>query len=67
MYIFHISDIHYNKEDTDGQAKLQRIVESINTQKVKADYVVVTGDIVWKEHKEYYRGFLSAKGCADRP
>lgn len=55
MYIFHISDIHYNKEDTDGQAKLQRIVESINTQKVKADYVVVTGDIVWKEHKEYYR------------
>lgn len=54
MYIYHISDIHYNPENTEGIGKLQKIIENINAQTAKPDLVVVTGDLVWKCHKEYY-------------
>ena len=60
MYIFHISDIHYSTDNPEGQAKLAKIVESINSQAVKPDVVVVTGDLVWKEHNEYYEPCFQA-------
>lgn len=54
MNIFHISDIHYDTQNTDGIIKLQKIIEHINNQAAKPDIVTITGDLVWKCHKEYY-------------
>lgn len=54
MYIYHISDIHFNEENVEGIKKLQKIIENINSQPTKPDVVVITGDLVWKCHKEFY-------------
>ena len=67
MYIFHISDIHYSTDNPAGQAKLAKIVESINSQAVKPDVVVVTGDLVWKEHNEYYEPCFQALNKLNAP
>ncbi len=54
MYIYHISDIHYATDNSEGQKRLAAVVRSINAQAARPDCVVVTGDLVWKEHKEFY-------------
>ena len=54
MYIYHISDIHYQPTDIAGTSKLKRIIEAINHSATPPDLVVVTGDLVWKENQEYY-------------
>lgn len=60
MYIFHISDIHFSADDLPGQKNLERIIDSINHQHVRPDMVVITGDLIWKQHNEYYAPCFAA-------
>ncbi len=54
MFLFHISDIHYGADPVIGQEKLHKIIDSVNSQAVKPDVVLVTGDLTWKwSYKEY--------------
>lgn len=67
MQIFHISDIHYQPTDIDGQRKLKRIIQAINDSPARPDLVVITGDLVWKEHQEYYAGCFSILSTLSTP
>ncbi len=67
MYIYHISDIHYQPSDVEGANKLKHIISAINGNATRPDLVVITGDLVWKEHQEYYAGCFDILSTLSAP
>lgn len=51
MYIFQISDLHFQPENEQSAANLKKVAESIKKQDVKPDILLITGDIT--HHQEY--------------
>lgn len=54
MFIFHISDLHYDPKDPKGINNLQIVIDSIHSQDIKPDVIMITGDITHQRKAENY-------------
>ncbi len=54
MYIFQISDLHFQAEDERSANNLDKVVKSIAAQDVKPDLLLITGDITHGQKYDSY-------------
>lgn len=54
MYIFQISDFHFQIENERSVANLQKVLKSINEQDIRPDIILITGDIT---HQQEYASY----------
>ena len=53
MNIFQISDLHYNPKNKYALDNIESILNHIKAQKIKADLLLVTGDIINRDYDNY--------------
>ena len=53
MNIFQISDLHYNPKNISALENIESVINHIKAQKIKADLLLVTGDIINRDYDNY--------------
>lgn len=67
MYIFQISDLHFQTEDERSVNNLQKIVESIDRQDVKPDMLLISGDLTQGQKYANYESIFNTLKQLDTP